>query len=447
MIAESKNHLSNIEAERCVLGAMLHDSTEAVDLAAGILSEADFQDQSCRLVFRAILALSGRGTPVDPATLSDQLNADGSLEAVGGLQVLYDLAGAVPTASHVEHHACIVRDKAIQRRLIEAGSRIVQAASEPVEDVAALLDQAETIIQQVRGRSLGGGAVSCRFLVDSLVTDLESRTQSRQVPGLKTGFSGLDRLTGGLHPGELVILAGRPSMGKTGLSLSLALNVVSRAAGGCPVGFFSLEMSKEQIIQRLAAMTSGLDTHLFRSGLPTESDWHKINAAADKLFDLPLFVDDCPALSVLELRARARRLHRREGIGLLIVDYLQLMSASDKRSASREAQISEISRSLKGLARELSIPVLALSQLNRSVEYRSDQRPRLSDLRESGAIEQDADMVMFIFRPEQARIDRAADGSSTSGLVELLLEKNRSGPTGAVRLHFSSSVTAFTEMA
>ena len=432
------------DAEASVLGAMLMDR-EAVGTAVQMLEPDCFYIESHRLLFTAILALYEKSVEIDPVTLSDQLKKDGALEGVGGLQFIYDIAGSVPTAANITFHTQIVLEKAMLRKLISGCTTIITESYAPVEDVDSLIDQAEEKIFNIQDFRLKDGFSSVKDLIHDIINDLEVRAQNKDtMTGVPTGYSDLDHLTVGLQPSDLIIVAGRPSMGKTAFCLNVALSIAmgtSEHPEPIPVAVFSLEMSKTQIVQRMLCTLARVNNNKMRRARLTDLEWHNINKAANRLFEAPIFIDDTPAMSVLEMRAKARRLFKQEGIGMLIVDYMQLMRGSG-RTENRQQEVSMISRSLKALAKELNVPVMALSQLSRSVEDRTDQKPKLADLRESGAIEQDADMVMFIFRPEQAGI-KELDGQSTEGLAQILLEKNRNGPTGMAELSFIKDFTRF----
>jgi replicative DNA helicase len=432
------------DAEASVLGAMLMDR-EAIGTAAQSLDPSCFYIEPHRRLFKAIMALYEKSVEVDPVTLSDQLAKDGGLEELGGLQFIYDIAGSVPTAANIEFHTQIVREKAMLRQLIESCTAIIQESYQPVENVDTLIDKAEERIFAIQDYRLKEGFSSVKDLIHDIISDLETRSKNKEsMTGIPTGYTDLDHLTVGLQPSDLIIVAGRPSMGKTAFCLNVALSLAMGTPEHpepIPVAVFSLEMSKTQIVQRMLCTLARVNNNKMRRARLTDLEWHNINKAANRLFEAPIFIDDTPSMSILEMRAKARRLFKQEGIGLLIVDYMQLMTTSG-RIESRQQEVSLISRSLKALAKELHVPVMALSQLSRAVEGRTDQKPKLADLRESGAIEQDADMVMFVFRPEQADI-KEWDGQSTEGLALILLEKNRNGPVGTAELNFIGEYTRF----
>lgn len=435
------------DAEAGVLGAMLLDR-EAIGLAIEMLDPGCFYIEAHRKLYNGIVALYERSVEVDPVTLSDQLRKAGTLEEVGGLPFIYSIAGAVPTAANVLYHAEIVRDKSMLRKLIESCTEIIQEAYQPVEEVNGLVDTAEEKIFQIQDFRLKEGFSPVKPIIHDIINDLEARAQKdERMTGLPSGFRDLDELTVGFQKSDLVIVAGRPSMGKTAFCLNVALSMACATPHHpeqVPVAIFSLEMSKQQLVQRLLCSQARVTINKMRRARLTDLEWHNLTQAANRLFEAPLFIDDTPSISILEMRAKARRLYKKEKIGMLIVDYLQLMRTVG-RVESRQQEVSFISRSLKALAKELNIPVMALSQLSRAVEGRTDQRPRLADLRESGAIEQDADLVIFIYRPELSGITEI-DGHTTEGLAQVILEKNRNGPTGSVDLLFVKEFTSFENL-
>jgi len=436
------------DAEASVLGAMLMDR-EAIGLVIETLDEECFYIDSHRKLFKAVLALYEKSVEVDPVTLSEQLKKDGTLEEIGGLPFIYEIAGSVPTSANVSFHAQIVREKSMLRKLIASCTTIIQEAYQPVEDVDKLIDYSEERIFKIQDFRLKRGLEAVGPIIHEVINELDIRGQSDSpMTGIPSGFRDLDELIVGFQKSDLIIVAGRPSSGKTAFCLNVALNLAlptREHPEQVPVAVFSLEMSKHQIIQRLLCTVGSVEVKKMRKGELTDLDWHQLNNAANKMFEAPIFIDDTPAISVLELRAKARRLHKSENIGLLIVDYLQLVTTSG-RVESRQQEVSYISRSLKALAKELDIPVMALSQLSRAVESRTDQRPRLADLRESGAIEQDADLVMFIYRPELAAGFANQEDRDIENLAKLLLEKNRNGPTGTVEVTFVKEFTQFKDI-
>ena len=436
------------EAEEGVLGAMLIDK-DAIDIAVRDLNEDCFHLEAHRNLFKAVVNLYEKNVVVDPVTLADQLEKDGTIDQVGGRANITDIFGSVPTSAHVEYHSRIVMEKHILRRLISSCSEIVRRSYEPVEDVESMLDEAEHEILKIQDFRLKDGIKPITPIIGELINDMEQRQlKNIEMTGIPSGFFDLDKMTVGFQNSDLIIVAGRPGMGKTSFCLNIATSLACRTSHHpeqVPVAVFSLEMSQKQLVQRLLSSQSSVTVPNMRKAKLTDMDWIKLNDAANLLHDAPIFIDDTPSISILELRAKARRLKKQHKIGVIIVDYLQLMRVARRNIESRQQEISEISRSLKALAKELDIPVVALSQLSRQVEGRQDKRPQLADLRESGAIEQDADMVIFIYRPEVYEITEA-DGRSTRGIAEILIEKNRNGPTGSVELHFVGEFTRFENL-
>jgi replicative DNA helicase len=428
---------ANLEAEQSVLGAILLRS-QALDQVADLLTPADFYRSGHGQIFQAMLDLWSRGEPVDLVTVTALLKERARLEEVGGPVFLAALSEHVGTAANAVYYARLVHEKAVMRRLLECSQNIAQACLAPVEDVEEFLDKAENEIFKVAESKIRFGFQPLDSLVEKEVGLLEAiwhREQSR-ITGVPSGFPDLDQLTAGFQQGDLIIIAARPSMGKTALALNIAFNAAYHAQ--VPVGFFSLEMSKEQMVRRLLSSAGEIDaSHLRRAYFPEEDEWKRLQEAASYLLECPIYIDDSPAATVLEVRSKARRLRAEDKLGLLIVDYLQLMRGRSD-APSREQEISDISRSLKALAKELSVPVIALSQLSRKVEDRPKKEPQLADLRESGAIEQDADVILFIYRDEVYRED-----SPEKGQARLFLKKQRNGPTGDFRLAFRGLYTRF----
>ena len=434
------------EAEQSVLAGMLQDR-DAVARAVEILDATMFYQEAHRLVFRGLARLFERGEAIDPILLADELEKTGDTERVGGYDYIGYLLDLVPTAANVEYHARLVREKALLRRLIEASQEIIRDAFEPGErDVNEVMDEAEARIFQVAQSQEREGFVRIKDLLWPSFEEIE-RLQSAGSPitGVPTGFPHFDNKTTGLQKGDLCIVAARPSMGKT----SWVLNVAATAAitHEVPVAIFSLEMSKEQLLKRLLSAEARVDAQNIRKGRMSPDESQRLGAAAGHLNNAPIWIDDTPAMTVLEMRAKARRLAsdvKSEGkeLGMIIVDYLQLMGGAG-RSESRVQEVSQISRGLKALAREIDVPLIALSQLSRAPEQRPDKRPMLSDLRESGSIEQDADLVAFLYRPEYYFGEVDNDGNSLVGKAELIIAKQRNGPTGTVMLHFEKSHTRF----
>ena len=426
----------NVDAEESVLGAILLDNG-AIDRVTGVLQPEDFYRESHRKIYRAMQVLADRSEPADLVTLGEVLRGRGELADVGGAAYLAELAERVPTAANVTHYARVVRDKSVLRNLIATATSIAERGYAG-QDVKELLDRAEQEIFALSDREVRPAFVRLDGLLNSTFDTIERLFEQKQaVTGVPTGFVDLDRLTAGLQPSDLVIVAGRPSMGKTALCMNIAENAALKADAG--VAIFSLEMSKEQLAMRMLCSQAHVDLKRVRTGHLNDSEFGELAKAAANLSEAKIFIDDTPALTVLELRAKARRLSRdpSANLKLVIVDYLQLMRSSEGKD-SREQEISEISRSLKALAKELHLPVLALSQLNRQVENRHPPKPRLADLRESGAIEQDADVIAFIYREEVYDED-----TPRKGIAEIIVAKQRNGPLGNVDLAFLREYTRF----
>ncbi|MBI4365465.1 MAG: replicative DNA helicase [Deltaproteobacteria bacterium] len=429
----------NIEAEQSVLGALLVDG-EALVRVLEVCTGEEFYRGTHRQIFQAIVALFQRNEPADLVTVTNWLRTQQQLEAVGGAAYLATLVDQVPTTANVVYYAKIIREKAILRRLIGGATEILQKAYAGGEDVDGSLDRAEQIIFEIAQQKIRPSFVSLKELVKHSFRIIEQLYEKKQaVTGVPTGYVDLDRLTAGLQPSDLIVVAGRPSMGKTALALCMATHAARE--GGVGTAIFSLEMSKEQLVQRMLCAEARVDASRLRGGFLSDRDWPKLTRAAGFLSEAPVYIDDTPAMNVLEMRAKARRLQRDKGLGLVVVDYLQLMRGLGSIE-SREREISEISRSLKALAKELSVPVVAISQLNRGVESRQDKRPQMADLRESGAIEQDADVILFVYREEMYNRE-----SPEKGIAEVIVGKQRNGPTGFVRLAFLSEYTRFENLA
>jgi len=429
----------NVEAERSVLGAMLIDD-EAIGIAIEILDESWFYEDAHRRIYAAILDLYNNRKNVDLVTLCDKLRTDGILENVGGVHYISQIIDQVPTSANVEHYARIVREKGILRRLIKNATVIVNGCYDFKGNVAEAVDHAEQLIFEIADLKQRQKTVHIRELVKNSIEKIDTLYQRKEhVTGLATGFHDLDRQTSGLQPSDLIIIAGRPSMGKSALAISIILHAGIEAKKS--VALFSLEMSQEQLVQRMLCSVARVDAHKVRSGFLAPSDWPKLTSAAGKLSASKIYIDDTPAISAMELRTKARRLKAHHGIELIVVDYLQLMRSSIKTD-SRQQEISEISRSIKALARELGVPIIALSQLSRAVEGRQDHRPQLSDLRESGAIEQDADVVGLLMREEYYN-----PTSENQGIAELNIAKQRNGPVGILKLQFQKEFMRFENLA
>lgn len=431
----------SVEAEQSVLGGLLLEN-HAWDRIADVISRNDFYRHDHRIIYQAITKLLEQGRPADVVTTGESLENLGELNNVGGLSYLVALAQNTPSAANIRRYAEIVRDRSIMRKLVEVGTDIADSAYSPAGRSASdLLDQAESRVFDIAEAGAKGkqGFLEIKPLLTQVVEridELFSRDNQSDVTGIPTGFIDLDAKTAGLQPGDLIIVAGRPSMGKTAFSINMGENIAIDT--GLPVAIFSMEMGGAQLVMRMLGSIGRLDQHKIRTGRLQDDDWQKLTYAVGKLNDAPIFIDETPALNSLELRARARRLHRQCGkLGLIIIDYLQLMS-SVSSGENRATEISEISRSLKALAKELNCPVVALSQLNRSLEQRPNKRPVMSDLRESGAIEQDADVILFIYRDEVYNPD-----SQDKGSAEIIIGKQRNGPIGTVRLTFLGEHTRF----
>ena len=427
----------NLEAEQAVLGSMLIER-EAIIKVADVLHKEDFYREANREVFQAIIDLHDHGEAVDLVTVADELRNRGLLEAIGGVAYLTTLANSVPTAANAEHYARIVEEKALLRQLISVATDIVARGYQGAEEVAALIDDSERRIFEIaQRRSTEEYSPIKGVLLDAFERIEFLYSNKEGVTGVPTGFKELDALTSGLQPSDLIVIAARPSMGKTTLLLNMARNAALNKS--FPVAIFSLEMSKEQLAQRLLCAEAGVDGQRLRTGHLTDADWPRLSHALGRLSDAPIFIDDTPSISAMELRAKARRIKAEHDLGLIIVDYIQLMRTRG-RVENRQQEISEISRSLKALARELKVPVVIGSQLSRAVEQRDDKRPMLSDLRESGAIEQDADLVAFIFREEYYKPD-----TEKKNVAEIIVAKQRNGPTGTVELIFLKEYGRFAD--
>lgn len=428
---------ASVEAEQAVLGAMLL-KPDAVTTAAEELTADDFYRETHRLIFEAMMDLKERTEPVDLVTLTEQLKKADKLTKIGGIPALSLIANSVPTAANVQYHARIVREKAQLRSLIHAATEIAGAAYEDAEDVEDIMDSAEKRILEVASGKRSKDFVPLQDILLNTLEQIEARYSNKgSITGLPTGFTELDHLTAGLQKSDLILVAARPSMGKTAFTLNIAAHVVLRAKE--PVAFFSLEMSKEQLVQRLICSEGRIDSQRLRVGELEDKEWGDLIDTANRLSAAPLYIDDTPGITVMELRSKARRLKAEQGLSLIIIDYLQLMQGRTSKSGdNRQQEISEISRSLKALARELNVPVVALSQLSRSVESRQIKRPMLSDLRESGSLEQDADIVMFLYREDYYDPD-----TENKNITEVIIAKHRNGPVDTVELTFLKQFTKF----
>jgi replicative DNA helicase len=426
--------------EQSVLGAILLEN-EALVKVLELLNERDFYQEAHRWVFQAMIELFEENVPIDLLTVTERLRKRDRLEAVGGAAYLAELVELVPTAANVWHHARIVREKAVLRGLIQTATSIVTDSYEDADDVDILLDRAEQAIFEISQRKATSGFLHINAILKGSFKRIEQLYERKElVTGVPTGFIEFDRRTAGLQPADLIIIAGRPSMGKTAFSLNIAQHVGIQV--GRPVAIFSLEMSKEQLVLRMLCAEARIDSSKLRTGFLSREDWPRLTKAAGTLSEARIYIDDTPAQSSLDIRAKARRLRAElDDLALIVIDYLQLMQGR-LRSENRQQEISEITRALKALAKELQVPVVALSQLSRAVEQRKPPRPQLSDLRESGAIEQDADVVALIYRDELYD-----ENSDAKGIAEIIIGKQRNGPTGVVRLAFRGEYTRFENLA
>jgi replicative DNA helicase len=434
----------SLQAEQAVLGGLMLDNS-AWDTVADCVSEDDFYRRDHRLIFRAIAQLAEKNNPLDAVTLSEWLDQNNLLDEVGGLGALGKLAQNTPSAANIKAYAEIVRENSVMRQLIEVGNKIAGSGFMPEgRDSGALLDHAEKLVFEIAEQGKRGkrGFTNIRALLATAVDRIDMLSQQEDhITGVSTGFTDLDNMTAGLQPADLIIVAGRPSMGKTTLAVNFAENAAIKHQ--VPVGIFSMEMPGEHLALRMMSSLGHIDQHKIRTGKLDDDDWPRLTSAVSLLDSAPIYIDDTPALTPVELRARARRLKREHDLGLIVIDYLQLMQGSGGAAReNRATEISEISRNLKALAKELSVPVIALSQLNRSLEQRTDRRPVMSDLRESGAIEQDADVIIFIYRDEVYHED-----SPHKGLAEIIIGKQRNGPIGKVTLTFRGQFTRFENYA
>ena len=437
------------EAEKAVLGAVFLDPEAIID-ASDVLQPDDFYEHANRIVFQAMLNISDREEVIDPVTLQDELKKNNQVDDIGGIAYVTELSMATPTAAHVTYYAKIVKRKAILRNLISTSQRIIQNAIEGSDDVTDILDDAEIQIMGVSQDNASGGFKSIHDVLNTAMEEINSiPDDGNMVTGLPSGFSELDKMTTGFHDDELIILAARPGVGKTAFALNVAQFVGLKTDK--TVAMFSLEMGAEQLVQRMLASEGLIDSQHLRTGQLTDEEWRKLVVAAGSLDNTSIYIDDTPGIKMSEIRAKARRLAKEKGnLGLIVIDYLQLIEGP--RSESRQQEVSAISRQLKKLAKELHIPVIALSQLSRSVEQRQDKRPVLSDIRESGSIEQDADIVAFLYRDDYYRDERDEDdegeveAEEDNGEVEVIIEKNRSGTRGTVKLMFSKPYNRFSNL-
>lgn len=430
----------NIEAEQAVLGSMLIER-EAISRVAEILRPEDFYREAHRLIYNAIQQLFNKSEAVDLITLTEHLRREDKLEAVGGISYVTSLANSMPTAANVAYHARIVEEKALLRQLITAATHIAGMGYEANDDVVNILDQAEKTILEVSHRKVTGEFAPIKTIIIDAFSKIEQLYASKGgITGLSSGFKDLDRLTAGLQPSDLILIAARPSMGKTAFVLNIAQHVAVKEKKA--VAVFSLEMSKEQLVQRMLCCEAPIDAQRLRIGELQDNDWKNLVRAAERLSAAPIFIDDTPGITVAEMRSKARRLKAESDLKLVVIDYLQLMSGSgNNKGENRQQEISEISRSLKSLARELNVPVIALSQLSRSVESRQSKKPMLSDLRESGSLEQDADIVAFLYREDYYNPE-----TEFKNITEVIIAKHRNGPVDTIQLYFHKAFTKFADL-
>ena len=434
----SRNPPQNISAEQAAIGSMLLQE-DAILRTVEILKPEDFYRKSHEIIYRCISELFDKNNGVDLVTLTEELKRKDLLEKIGGVTYLTNLINSVPTAANIEYYVRIIEEKSILRNLINNATKIISMGYEEKEDAKVLMDRAEHLMFEVSNRNLGQTFVPIKeILQDSFekIEDLYHRDE--YITGVPSGFIEFDDLTTGFQPSELIVIAGRPGMGKTAFCMNIAQNAA--ISKNTPVAIFSLEMSKSQLVQRMLCSEARVDAHNLRKGRLAESDWPTLSMAAGRLSSAPIFIDDSASATSLEIKAKARRLKAQHDLGLIIIDYMQLMQNSS-RAENRQQEISEISRSLKSLARELNVPVIAASQLSRAVEQRIERRPRLSDLRESGAIEQDADLVIFIYREEYYK-----PKTEKKGTAEIIISKQRNGPTGTIDLAFIKEYAKFENL-
>lgn len=429
----------DLEAEQAILGSMLTDK-DAVISAIEVLKEDDFYREDNKLIYLAILNLYNRAEPIDIITVKAELEAMGKFEQVGGLEYLAELPEKVPTTANSSKYIKIVEEKSTLRNLIKTANEIIELGYDPTEDVEDIMEGAEKkIFNIMQNKNQKGYSAMKDILVDSFTQLEELYNRKQHITGVPTGFADLDYKTAGFHSSDLILIAARPAMGKSAFALNIATNAAVRAK--VSVAIFSLEMSKEQMVNRILCSEAMVDSNKVRTGKLEDDDWTKLAEVIGPLSEAEIYIDDTPGISVMEIRAKCRKLKLEKNIGMVVIDYLQLVQGSNKKNGSREQEISEISRSLKILAKEIGVPVVALSQLSRAVEQRPDHRPMLSDLRESGAIEQDADIVMFLYRDDYYNQD-----TDKKGIAEVILAKHRGGSTGTVELLWLGSYTKFVNL-
>jgi len=429
----------DIEAEQAIIGSMLTDK-DAVIAAVEVLQEQDFCREDNKIIYSAILNLYNRAEPIDIITLKSELKSMGKFEAVGGLEYIVQLPDKVPTTSNVEQYIKIVEEKSMLRALIKTADELITLGYDPTQEVEQVIDTAEKKIFQVMQKKNQKGYSSIKDILVDTFTQLEQLyNQKESITGVPTGFVDLDYRTSGLHNSDLILVAARPAMGKSAFALNIATNAAVRAK--VPVAIFSLEMSKEQMTNRILCSEAMVDSAKVRTGKIDDDEWAKLAATSGELSEAGIYIDDTPGISIMEIRAKCRKMKLEKNIGLVVIDYLQLVQGSNKKGGSREQEIAEISRSLKILAKEIDVPVIALSQLSRAPEQRIDHRPMLSDLRESGSIEQDADIVMFLYRDDYYNED-----TEKKNIAEVIIAKHRSGATGTVELLWLANYTKFANI-
>ena len=429
----------DLEAEQAVLGSMLTDKDAVISAIEKLKVDSFYRDDN-KIIYESILNLYNRAEPIDIITVKDELSSLGKFEQVGGLEYIASLPDKVPTTANVDKYIKIVEEKAVLRNLIKTANEIIELGYDPTEEVDHIMDSAEKkIFDIMQDKSQKGYTPIKDVLVDSFTQLEELYNRKQHITGVPTGFTELDYKTAGLHPSDLVLIAARPAMGKSAFALNIAANAALKA--NVPVVVFSLEMSKEQMVNRILCSEAMVDSNKVRTGKLDEEDWEKLAGSIGPLSEAEIYIDDTPGISVMEIRAKCRKLKLEKNIGLVVIDYLQLVQGTNKRGGSREQEISEISRSLKMLAKEIGVPVIALSQLSRAVEQRPDHRPMLSDLRESGAIEQDADIVMFLYRDDYYNQE-----SEKKDIAEVIIAKHRGGSTGTVELLWLGNYTKFVNL-
>lgn len=429
----------NIEAEQAVLGAIFLEP-EAFSVASEILMPEDFYRASHQRIFEAMMNLFDKGEPIDLVTVTTQLSDEQHLDDVGGVSYLSDLAGSVPTAANISYYSNIVEEKALLRRLIRTATDIVTSTFNREDDVEDALNEAEKNILAVSSRGHTGAFKSIKDVLIEVYDNIERLHQSNaDVTGVPTGYRDLDRMTSGFQKNDLIIIAARPSVGKTAFALNIAQNVATKTDEN--VAIFSLEMGADQLVSRMLCAEGNIDSQRLRTGNLEQDDWGKLTMAMGSLSNAGIFIDDSPGIRVSEIRSKCRRLKQEHGLGMIIIDYLQLIQGSGRTTENRQQEVSEISRSLKGLARELNVPLIALSQLSRGVEQRQDKRPMMSDLRESGSLEQDADIVGFLYRDDYYDTE-----SEQQNIIEIIISKQRNGPTGTVELAFVKEYNKFVDL-